>query len=590
MCSPGSPRAKALKATFLDLSHHYRELESLMQLGSHANIVRLVGRAQIPLGMLQRHTTEKSCVDKDALEAHSDQHGPNATIPAIVLQRSSGLSLGAALEALQPATCVPEQTPSNATSHTPDPTTVASLLWDGILGVAHGLQHVHARHVIHNDLTAHNVLLPGPPWSVEPILIDFSLAALCPGPTMVTAAFRDVFLFGTLLDRLCYGQVRREHRQSATFAQVDVRPRTKPSETCQAEPIYDGSVRTEHEELPAVNRCAEPIREAMDNLVKVCTSRASKRNDGGNRSRLNRWLEAEATLQPFTWDFAIWSLSQMRSRSPQSPLASCSMVKAFDAKADPYDALPSAGRNLTYKLWNEAFSASLEDQLDLTGVLQCGESKCFVPAKTNGTGESSSASQSAIGHGFLISPDADRKPRWDRAWILANNLSARGASHVLLSPPLDVHVSNASRAALNRTSLNWEVSAAPISHRFSNCDRILVQKARDCQYPQCVLLGCIPKKLRFFRERLPGFLDRLGPASRGALLSALGRNLNATRTLLIDEEPCLRPDFQAFLTRDGRLLHVDLDRCFEAPLKIHVNLEQCFLEVLGAIQDYTLGP
>jgi hypothetical protein len=208
------------------------------------------------------------------------------------------------------------------------------------------------------------------------------------------------------------------------------------------------------------------------------------------------------------------------------------------------------------------------DMLDVSHP-QCGESKCFYPAP-------------ALGTGYLVSADVERRSRWERAWELVRR--HEGMRSIALGPPQELTISSSAAARLNN-NLTWEIPGSTIRSRFSANSSVLLQRVQDCLQPRCVLMGCIPKKHAFFSRSLAGFLGSMTPLQRSSLVCTLAAEFNATLDLLRDE-PCLLPDFQAFLDIDGHVLHLDVDRCWEPPLRIGINPTQCFSEILHAIEGH----
>jgi len=192
--------------------------------------------------------------------------------------------------------------------------------------------------------------------------------------------------------------------------------------------------------------------------------------------------------------------------------------------------------------------------------------------------------------GYLISPGfgelLTRFSWWNHSWTLSNQLSMKyGMQHVMLGPPLEYHADHRTTNRLD-TNLTFGVQSKRIPRRFrSSNGSVIVQKVRNCLWPSCLLLGCIPKKKEYFRQHLDGFLASVPFTHRGSMLRHLAKNLNTTNALLT-AVPCLRVDFQAFIDADGAVLHLDLDRCFEPQkqwLMAHVNTERCFAEALANV-------
>ena len=176
----------------------------------------------------------------------------------------------------------------------------------------------------------------------------------------------------------------------------------------------------------------------------------------------------------------------------------------------------------------------------------CGVDKCYLASKTGATG-------------YLVSEKLDKV---GESWSFANCLKQRyGLKHFLLAPQQKVRVSDEVAARLTSMHVTRNSSAKTLTHAFRlyGHHSMAVQKVRAA--PAGVInIGCTRRKRRFTAAALP---DSRGAARDKA---AFRRRLNASlqaSLAAISHEPCLLRDFQVFLTEEGHLIHVDLDRCYE---------------------------
>ena len=225
------------------------------------------------------------------------------------------------------------------------------------------------------------------------------------------------------------------------------------------------------------------------------------------------------------------------------------------------------------------------DRVDATQG-RCGEFKCFY------------ASSHSAAVGYIVAREHnDRYERWHASWQLADALHATHAiQHTFLEPPRQLTISREVAVRLDGNNTWAGGGWGSAGSRFANASSVLVQRVRRCEMPYCILVGCIPKKINFFRAHLDEFLTGVAASGRQGftaalddLLCALARSLNATLPLLASQ-PCLRIDFQAFIKSDGSLLHMDLDRCYSNTNTTPsswwdaTSVAHCFGRVLSLVQ------
>ena len=170
---------------------------------------------------------------------------------------------------------------------------------------------------------------------------------------------------------------------------------------------------------------------------------------------------------------------------------------------------------------------------------------------------------------------------WNRTWTFAQELQERfGVKHTLLGPP---HFATLPEAQATRLSSNLTFSCPGTSDfakvgdvhvtyppPYPSGEEVTVQAVRPCAWPSCILVGCASEKLPDFEKGalLEGFIsharDDVVRSSTKAtkLVQGLKQNF-ALVAAAVKAHPCLKYDFQVFIRSDGRVLGIDLDRCFK---------------------------
>ena len=177
----------------------------------------------------------------------------------------------------------------------------------------------------------------------------------------------------------------------------------------------------------------------------------------------------------------------------------------------------------------------------------CGVDKCYFASKTGATG-------------YLVSEKLDKV---GESWSFASCLKQRyGLKHFLLAPQRYVRVSEKVRARLTpmhvtRNSSNKTTTSA--FHLHHGHHSLAVQKAQAAP-ASAIPIACSRLKRRFTAASLPAFREavRDDATFRRLLNASLRASLAA-----IWNEPCLLWDFQAFLTQEGHIIHIDVDRCYD---------------------------
>ena len=184
----------------------------------------------------------------------------------------------------------------------------------------------------------------------------------------------------------------------------------------------------------------------------------------------------------------------------------------------------------------------------------CGVFKCYLASKTGATG-------------YLVSRrdlnKASHTHSAGDAWSFASCLRQRyGLKHFYLAPQRKVRVSKEVAARLTsmhvtRNSSNKTTTSA--FHLHHGHHSLAVQKVQAAP-ASAIPIACSRLKRRFTAASLPAFREavRDDATFRRLLNASLRASLAA-----IWNEPCLLWDFQAFLTQEGHIIHMDVDRCYD---------------------------
>lgn len=137
-----------------------------------------------------------------------------------------------------------------------------------------------------------------------------------------------------------------------------------------------------------------------------------------------------------------------------------------------------------------------------------------------------------------------------------------GMKTVLLSPPHKVVVDDAFIEWASSNITRGYVGQKELP-RF-NTKTLVVQPVEIVQESESLLFGC--EGPRFLSG--VNLLEKLFNIenTRGKDLGAIAHTIAAEFGKLyplMEDHPCLYDDFQIFLTQEGRLVHLDVDRCFD---------------------------
>ena len=209
--------------------------------------------------------------------------------------------------------------------------------WELLLGLAHGMRAMHARRVVHRDLTepGKNVQLKRDSRGLTTALVDFSQSEQCAPATRgegggggggsggggggAGARAIDTYAFGNVLYFACYGRVRRTV------------PWTKHSCDLPRQGLLE--LRARHAaDRPAgpadaaatFNRCATALQPQLDELMRYCWQPAldaadallakpdASRDGGGRASAAAERLPAGAGCN-HSWTIVVEQLQAMRA-------------------------------------------------------------------------------------------------------------------------------------------------------------------------------------------------------------------------------------------------------------------------------------
>ena len=199
----------------------------------------------------------------------------------------------------------------------------------------------------------------------------------------------------------------------------------------------------------------------------------------------------------------------------------------------------------------------------------CGGSKCYFPVSTlaspgpSGGNGAATGERGAQGHamGWLIQPQGHHSNLsvWMKTWELAKDLHTRyGANHLLLGPPRRIALGKSDAALLN-AHLWLFVWHKNISETRYAEGSVLVQPVRSCPPSSCLLMGCgHGGKAHAFARDLAAFLEHVHDKEK--FVRALEQNVRSVNAM-VRVTTCLHRDFQAFVRKDGKIFHIDLDRC-----------------------------
>jgi len=187
------------------------------------------------------------------------------------------------------------------------------------------------------------------------------------------------------------------------------------------------------------------------------------------------------------------------------------------------------------------------------GTHHCGAQKCLLPLKHD----------KRIGYLVANSFAPGLSLRMQQAYNMSLEIIEMqyGMEHVYIAAPHEEEIDNSFREWLwnNRTTgYNGQKQLA----RFPR-NKVTVQAVEIIPSNESILFGCERPRLldgvhQLVRLYTPENMKGIDLDSLAVKVSSQFSKLHQ----LMEDYPCLFDDFQIFLTRSGRLVHMDVDRCF----------------------------
>ena len=196
-------------------------------------------------------------------------------------------------------------------------------------------------------------------------------------------------------------------------------------------------------------------------------------------------------------------------------------------------------------------------------------------------------------------------------WLLACPVwgsESQHLQHTYLAPPhvVEINPRFASWLAENRTfwyhhepSHFEEISTMREPNRTYHYAAQLVRVVDD---DEAVIIGSAPTKYGQSKLRIREFFSRPLTVSNSTFLVNFQKDVKNFETL-VDSKRCLIIDLQFFLQRNGRMVHFDLDRCFECnvtfvpaceeralPKLRRKQIWQAFHDLVELIEDFVQSP
>jgi hypothetical protein len=204
----------------------------------------------------------------------------------------------------------------------------------------------------------------------------------------------------------------------------------------------------------------------------------------------------------------------------------------------------------------EYSTAFQSDNLQRIDKVFCGANKCFFPLKSDPK------------IGYLVAPSKRQSKEqsetdWFRtleaSWELAEQVEREyDIQQFLLEAPINITISHDLAAHLNRNL--WRESRAKFERkeRFPEQSTAFIQKVKTAPTPN-LLFGCAHSKVQQFQREVDEFIPLIRRKKRFA--RHFRKYMDQARVMM-QKEPCLIKDFQVLVDTNGRLYHLDFDRCF----------------------------
>ena len=195
----------------------------------------------------------------------------------------------------------------------------------------------------------------------------------------------------------------------------------------------------------------------------------------------------------------------------------------------------------------------------------CGFSKCFIQSATN-KDAGYLVAVCGVSAGHLRSDVLCKTEDTAFIWMYSNCLANRyGIKHLMLAPEEHVAVSTsiASRLQSVHAAQSLEMFQVPRFARKRSIlssvrpgEQLVVQTVQTAPQPS-LLVGCWADKWQSTLAGLAAFTSAVRVTT--VFVSHLNSSLEPTRKLLLNED-CLTVDLQFFISDEGDVIHLDLDR------------------------------
>jgi hypothetical protein len=196
------------------------------------------------------------------------------------------------------------------------------------------------------------------------------------------------------------------------------------------------------------------------------------------------------------------------------------------------------------------------ENIQRTDKVPCGANKCFFPLKSDPT----------IGY-LVASSERNSKEQseedWfktlEASWELAKQLEREyDIQQFLLEAPKNITISHNLAARLNQNL--WRESRAKFEtkERFPEQSIAFIQKVATAPTPN-LLFGCAHSKVKQFQREVDEFVPLIRRKKHFA--RHFRKYMDQARAIM-RKERCLIKDFQVLVDTNGRLYHLDFDRCF----------------------------
>lgn len=157
--------------------------------------------------------------------------------------------------------------------------------------------------------------------------------------------------------------------------------------------------------------------------------------------------------------------------------------------------------------------------------------------------------------GYLVTSHPDM----EKGYNLTSIIEEHDMEHIYLGPPREISIGSSTLDWIKDNILPWEPHLrknrpGKARNRLGfNSNRIYIQLVRVYSTSEAVLLGTSDSKFNASLQAIPEYLSYADPK--------VVRKEFAHFRKLLKAVPCLLFDLQMLVTREGRIVHLDLDRC-----------------------------